>query len=288
MNWYDGHSYASGMFPFANGKSQESSSEAVNCYYGAYLWSLVRNGAWNNSAADTTSQTDFTRLLLSIEISGAQTYWHMIPQSQNNLTSGFRPKIYSEKFTQNYMVGNVGMNDVICSTWFGTKLLYVHMINFLPVTSIVGELFSSDYAKLAYDNVLASIGEIDAAWRGFVVADHAISSPNAAWKEAQQLSSPTLDSGLSKTQLLYFISSREGFETKNQSSTRPTSNQTSSDRSTDASSTSNEQKTSSSKDDTKSASGSSDACEENSMCAAMNLEGKCCPSAGGIMLDCCS
>ena len=33
------------------------------------------------------------------------------------------------------MVGNVGMLDAICSTWFGTQNLYVHMINFLPVTS---------------------------------------------------------------------------------------------------------------------------------------------------------
>lgn len=37
-SWFDGHSFASGLFPFGDGKSQESSSEAVNCYYGAYLW----------------------------------------------------------------------------------------------------------------------------------------------------------------------------------------------------------------------------------------------------------
>jgi endo-1,3(4)-beta-glucanase len=40
-SWYDGHSFATGLFPFGNGKSQESSSEAVNAYYGAYLWSKV-------------------------------------------------------------------------------------------------------------------------------------------------------------------------------------------------------------------------------------------------------
>ena len=41
-SWFDGHSFASGLFPFADGKSQESSSEAANCYYGAYLWARVR------------------------------------------------------------------------------------------------------------------------------------------------------------------------------------------------------------------------------------------------------
>ena len=29
-SWFDGHSYATGMFSFGNGKSQESSSEAVS------------------------------------------------------------------------------------------------------------------------------------------------------------------------------------------------------------------------------------------------------------------
>jgi endo-1,3(4)-beta-glucanase len=72
-SWYDGHSFATGMFPFGNGKSQESSSEAVNCYYGAYLWSLVRHGE------QPSDVTDFARLLLAMEIRGAKTYWHMLP-----------------------------------------------------------------------------------------------------------------------------------------------------------------------------------------------------------------
>ena len=58
-SWFDGHSFASGLFPAANGKSQESSSEAVNCYYGVYLWSLARNGYLSSPADDTSSDTDF-------------------------------------------------------------------------------------------------------------------------------------------------------------------------------------------------------------------------------------
>jgi len=77
--WFDGHSFASGMFPFGNGKSQESSSEAINCYYGAYLWSLVRNGFADDPISDDSEQTDFVRLLLAMELRGAKTYWHMMP-----------------------------------------------------------------------------------------------------------------------------------------------------------------------------------------------------------------
>ena len=36
-SWFGGHSFASGLSPFANGKSQESSSEVVNCYYSVHL-----------------------------------------------------------------------------------------------------------------------------------------------------------------------------------------------------------------------------------------------------------
>ena len=79
--WFDGHSFASGMFSFGNGKSQESSSEAVNCYYGALLWSLVKHGKGEDPSTDDSPRTDFARLLLAMEIRGARTYWHMIPPS---------------------------------------------------------------------------------------------------------------------------------------------------------------------------------------------------------------
>ena len=152
-SWFDGHSFASGLFPFANGKSQESSSEAVNCYFGAYLWSRVRWG----SGADRR-MVDYARLLLATEITGAKTYWHMTPNtkgggrssnstttvaaSKKSDTSLVLPVAYDNSaFKKNYMVGNLGMTDVTCTTWFGNENIYVHLINFMPVTAITAELF---------------------------------------------------------------------------------------------------------------------------------------------------
>jgi endoglucanase Acf2 len=65
-DFYGGHSWASGLFPQSNGKSQESSSEAVNAYYGASLWSLV---------SEDVTLHNFARLLLAMELRSAQTYW---------------------------------------------------------------------------------------------------------------------------------------------------------------------------------------------------------------------
>jgi endoglucanase Acf2 len=267
-SWFDGHSFASGMFPFGNGKSQESSSEAVNGYYGAYLWSVVRNGASEAPSADISIQTDFARLLLATEIRGARLYWHMTPStSSTNQTD--KISVYSPQFAKNYMVGNLGMLDAICSTWFGTEKLYVHMINFLPVTSVTGNLFGSEYVSQEYPKLLQ--GEIEMAWLGYVVSNHAIIDPDSAWADAQSLFSQQLDTALSKSQVLYWISTREGFNAS--SITKKEMPQ----------SDSSDGDSSRGKD---SQIGSS--CLASTSCAKTGLTGDCCPTSGGLFLDCCS
>eukprot|EP00977_Amphora_coffeiformis_P004556 scaffold982_cov169-Amphora_coffeaeformis.AAC.9 len=259
--WFDGHSFASGMFPFGNGKSQESSSEAVNCYYGAYLWSLVRNGHGFHPESDTSSGTDFARLLLATEIRGAKSYWHT------------KASIYPSQFAKNLMVGNLGMLDAICSTWFGTDPLYVHMINFIPVTSVTGDLFSKDFVSEEITYAMRPVENVEMAWRGYVVADTAILDPNKAWKEAQNLFSPELDSGLSKSQVLYWIATRDGFDTSKLL--------------VDTSTTSVTEAGISESDTTGTSSGGG-LCQQNIVCAKLGLTGQCCPTLDGIFLGCCS
>jgi len=274
-SWYDGHSFATGLFPFGNGKSQESSSEAVNAYYGAYLWSLVREGAQDDPLFKLT---DFARLLLAMEIQGAKTYWHMLPPNDvNNKTASGRPVVYNPTFEKNYMVGNLGMLDAVCSTWFGTASLYVHMINFMPVTAITSLLFNQTYAEKEFDAVLAPIlADVEMAWRGYVVSDQAIVNPSAAWTEAQKLVSHELDSALSKSQVLYWISTRPGFNitktTVEKSNSTETSSTTGISRPADTSKPNSQ----------------STRCEDNKECAKLGLTGFCCPSADGKFLGCCS
>jgi endoglucanase Acf2 len=298
--WFDGHSFASGLFPFGNGKSQESSSEAVNAYYGAFLWSLVRNGAASNPSSDTSEQTDFARLLLATEIRGAQMYWQMRPTASakshtqdlhagntsgtvSSLATG-ETSIYPPSFAKNYMVGNLGMLDAVCTTWFGTQVLYVHLINFLPVTAVTASLFSEGYAQVEYPAVLEPMNEVESAWRGFKIAIHAIVNATSAWSEAQELSSPELDAGFSKSQLLWWIATRPGFDTMSIDSHNsddldahgngPYDRGGSGDKQGAGGSTANHR-------------GTSSGCSSNSKCAKLGLVGQCCPSEEGIMLGCC-
>jgi endo-1,3(4)-beta-glucanase len=286
--WFDGHSFASGLFPFGNGKSQESSSEAVNAYYGAYLWSLVRNGAAENPESDTSPQTDFARLLLATEIRGAKTYWHMVPpllpkNASNGGKGAEAATVYTPQFSKNYMVGNLGMLDAVCTTWFGTAKLYVHMINLIPVTAITGELFGKKYSSLEFKEILGPLGTVEAAWEGFVTADHAISDPEAAWHKAVDLFSPTLDAGLSKTQLLYWIATRQGFNASSVSIDDGSRIQ--SGQSNNAGQDKSSYMTSTQPDDFTENKAS---CSNSPSCQELDLRGNCCPTNGGIFLDCCS
>lgn len=251
-SWFDGHSFATGLFQFGNGKSQESSSESVNCYYGAYLWSLVRH---NDISSDVT---DFSHLLLSTEIRSTKMYWHM--HSGNNT---LHPHLYPPEFEENYMVGNVGMLDMTANTWFGNDALYVHMINAIPITAISNVLFEEDYVEEEYPFLMAGRQSVEMAWRGYTVSIHSMIDPNTAWEDALSLVSNQLDSALSKSQVLYFITQQSGFN-------KTLDSVVTEQQSTDSQST------------------SSSSCEGNPKCAELNLVGECCPSISGVFLGCCT
>ena len=285
-SWFDGHSFASGLFPFANGKSQESSSEAVNCYYGAYLWSLVRHEQIGSDV------TDFARLLLSTEIRSAKMYWHMLPSSARDENNCPYSQIYPSVFEENFMVGNVGMLDATASTWFGDKPLYVHMINCIPITAVSNLLLEKNYIKHEYPFLMRNQKNVEMAWRGYTVSIHSIIEPNKAWKDASGLISNQLDSALSKSQVLYFISQQSGFnitlddypKTKQKQFYNNTSRKTPSP----SNGTSLYQNMNNSTSNvTTTLSTSSAACDRKPSCVQLEVEGMCCPTVEGIFLDCC-
>jgi endo-1,3(4)-beta-glucanase len=267
-SWFDGHSWATGMFPFGDGKSQESSSEAVNCYYGVSLWALIRHG----SVSGASELVDFTRLLLAMEIRSAKTYWHMVPPDSAATNRTVTTEPYNADFRENYMVGNVGMLDVVASTWFGSDPLFVHMINVLPLTAATAALFEKEYVSKEYPYLLSSRSDVEMAWKGYTTSIHAIVDPNKAWEDAQGLVSYELDSALSKSQVLYWISNRPGFNVTVSMPEEPAPS-------------SNSGGTKGSSTSSRSTGGP---CEDNIGCAPLDLTGFCCPTLEGIMLGCCT
>jgi hypothetical protein len=179
------------------------------------------------------------------------------------------------------MVGNLGMLDVVASTYFAKELFYVHLINLLPVTAITPELFGQTFVSEQYYKVIAK-SDIPMAWKGYAVCNHALVAPMSAWEEAQELVSEELDSALSKSQVLYFISTQQGFQS-------PDTGKTTVKRDQDDDISVVGGKQSSGDDDYRSqdeSPGSDSAkCDANPDCA--NLSGYCCPTEDGKMLACC-
>lgn len=104
MDWFAGHSWASGIANGAGPRDQESSGEAINGYYGLLLWADVTNNA---------ALRDYARMLLAIELAGARDYWHLYPKV-NDPDSPYPEQAFRDLVT----VGNV-MDTQVGHGYFG-------------------------------------------------------------------------------------------------------------------------------------------------------------------------
>eukprot|EP00611_Tribonema_gayanum_P022367 TRINITY_DN4473_c0_g1_i2.p1 TRINITY_DN4473_c0_g1~~TRINITY_DN4473_c0_g1_i2.p1 ORF type:complete len:851 (+),score=326.08 TRINITY_DN4473_c0_g1_i2:148-2553(+) len=187
---YDFHSWASGLFPQSNGKSQESISEAINAYYAVHLYGV---------ATKNDALRDWGRVLAQMELRAGHTYWQM--------PSG--TPIYDSNFASNKMAGVVGALDVICNTWFGDKFEYIHAINMMPFTPITEALLRPPFVAEEYPVLARALAHGDGVaqeWLGFVYMDQAIVDPDQSW--ADLLSLRIFDSGNSLTNGLYWSATR--------------------------------------------------------------------------------
>jgi hypothetical protein len=235
---------------------------------------LVRN---QEVASDLT---DFSRLLLAMEIRGAKTYWHMLPKSVFGNTTDQPPHPYPPEFEENYMIGNVGMLDVAANTWFGTDPLYIHMINAIPITAVTNILFDENYVKYEYPYLMDSRSSVEMAWRGYTTCIYSIINPNQAWEDAQSIISYELDSALSKSQVLYFISQQPGYVASPKTNSANKTNLGNPPHGSDVKMQPSSKKNPSSS--------SSSSCESHPDCVASGLSGECCPTSQNMFLDCCS
>lgn len=109
---YDGHSWADGYALFNDGNNQESSSEALNAWYGLSLWGKVTG----NENVEKTGRT-----LFATELTATKAYWF---GENNPFPAGYNHTIAS-------MVWG-GKRDY--ATWFSGQAMHIHGIQWLPIT----------------------------------------------------------------------------------------------------------------------------------------------------------
>merc|ERR1712142_276365 len=192
-DWYDGHAWASGIFMFADGKNQESTSESVNGWYAIYLYGLVMGN---------TRVKDLGRLMTALEIRAAHRYWQMTDAQS----------VFPKPFADHKAVGIQWSTKVDYGTWFGANVEFIHCIQMLPFTPISEELLREEWIKEEYNVLAEAYGRPDPplseGWKGYIVMAHAVIDPHAAYGEALQLSS--YDDGNTKSNTLYWIATRPG------------------------------------------------------------------------------
>ncbi|XP_062009856.1 glucan endo-1,3-beta-D-glucosidase 1-like [Rosa rugosa] len=190
---YNLHSWAGGLTVFADGRNQESTSEAVNAYYSAALMGL---------AYRDTNLTDTASLLAALEIQAAQKWWH-VHQGDN---------IYEDVFaSQNKITGIVWSNKRDTGLWFASaESKEIRLgIQVLPISPITEVLFSNaSYVREVVDWTIPALNRegVTDAWRGFAYALEGTYNKEEALQKVKNLKG--FDDGNSLSNLLWWIHSR--------------------------------------------------------------------------------
>lgn len=133
---YAGHSWASGHGRFADGNNNESSSEAVNAWYGIILFGI---------ATGDRELRDLGIWLYTTEVESINHYWF-------NVTGKFHHPDYGASAVT-MVWGGKGVNE----TWFSSNPEMVHGINFLPITA--GSFYLGRYPEYCEKNYQALVAE---------------------------------------------------------------------------------------------------------------------------------
>eukprot|EP00471_Norrisiella_sphaerica_P005792 CAMPEP_0184478932 /NCGR_PEP_ID=MMETSP0113_2-20130426/809_1 /TAXON_ID=91329 /ORGANISM="Norrisiella sphaerica, Strain BC52" /LENGTH=787 /DNA_ID=CAMNT_0026856871 /DNA_START=339 /DNA_END=2702 /DNA_ORIENTATION=+ len=204
FDWFESHSWASGLFKMPDGREQESSSEAVNAYYAVSLL---------GSVLGNTQMRDYGRFLCAAEILGSQSYWHIPGIVLSTYFPLFSTGIYPSVFATNAMVGVIGGNMASHTTWFGTNVEYVHGIQMLPFTPATEYMLDHDYMQHEYGQMGMALARkkpaLQPEWAGYIRMAEAIIDPKGAWDGARlTLNATAFDDGNSMTATMYWIATR--------------------------------------------------------------------------------
>jgi len=200
-DWFVGHCWASGLFPSASGRNQESVSESINAWYGLALLGI---------ALKDDRLRDLGRLMLATEVRSGARYWQIDGT-----------EIYPSIFARNAIAAVVWSTKVDRNTWFGSNIEYTFGIQAMPMTPISELWLRSkwiDASRPAWQEALTSAIE---QWRGLLIMASAVTRPDEAWESATKLT--LFDNGNSRTNTLHWIATRAELQDSADASTPPES-----------------------------------------------------------------
>ncbi|KAB2610421.1 endo-1,3(4)-beta-glucanase 1-like [Pyrus ussuriensis x Pyrus communis] len=192
---YKLHSWAGGVTEFADGRNQESTSEAVNAYYAAALMGK----AYNDPQLEATGS-----LFTTLEIQAAQMWWHVREGGEN--------QTYEQDFAkENRVVGVLWSTKRDSGLWFAAaEAKEIRLgIQVMPISPITEVLFSdTGFPSELVNWALPALGRtgVTEAWKGFVYALQGLYDKAGALEKIKSLTG--FDDGNSLSNLLWWIHSR--------------------------------------------------------------------------------
>ncbi|KAF5669328.1 glycoside hydrolase family 81 [Fusarium circinatum] len=196
LDWFAGHSWASGIANGAGSRDQESVGEAVNGYYGAMLWATVALGQ---------EHANFARLLLAIEQQAARKYWHLYPSAGEDDPANPYPEA---EFRDLITVGNVMDWQTGAWLFWGAEKVQIAAIQILPVTPVNEVMYDAEWVSNVFAYTMPELTNASYAdsWKSVIYAAYANANPQEAAAWSANLSD--WGSGNTYTNELYFISTR--------------------------------------------------------------------------------
>ena len=198
FDWYNGHSWAHGLFESGDGKDEESSSEDTMFAYGLKMW---------GHAVGDSSMEARGNLMLAVLSRALQNYFLMEADNVNQPAT----------FIGNKAPGITFENKVDHTTYFGNNLEYIegiHMLPIMPFSTLTRTLnfVAQEWITYFADGACDPASNVTGGWKGILYANLAIINPTASWNffSDPNFDPSWLDGGASRTWYLAFAAGLGG------------------------------------------------------------------------------
>lgn len=181
---YEGHSWATGHADILDGNNQESSSEAINAWYGMWKWSKV---------IKDTELESFSEYLYSAEINSTRNYWLNWYNNKSIFPDGYKRNkaslIYGGKFEY--------------QTFFSLEPQSIEAIQYLPITPGSLYLFNSDILNRDYNSFKDNLKDINAHLNDFNYLYYAMIK-GFSLLDMKKIETMEIDEGQSRANVYYW------------------------------------------------------------------------------------
>lgn len=164
FDWFHGHSWAHGLFPAADGKNQESSSEDVMAAFGCKMWGTVTGNA------ELVARSDLQLAVLTRTLRNYYLY-----EDSN--------AVQPPNFIGNKVAGILFENKIHHTTFFSADIEAIQGIQMIPVHGPTGLTRNKNFIQEEWDAFFGGgkIDSIDNPWKGIAYAQYALVDPVGSW-----------------------------------------------------------------------------------------------------------